>query len=181
MELVTIVVMTAVVVTLAILQYRWTAQISAEEQDRMVAALDTSVKKFDQEFSYDFERLCESFDVNPEAAPAALEARVGREYTDWITTTSRSEFLSGLYIWKSGGQLKPSFESLNFDNKRFEQTAWPAKLAGLQQYIASQNERLPQEMSDREALYYPWTFYEDTPALIRPLFGISSRRKTIQW
>jgi signal transduction histidine kinase len=177
MELVTIVVMTAVVFTLAILQYRWTGQISGEEQARMVAALDTSVKKFNQEFSYDMEQLCESFDVNPEAAPAALEARVGREYTDWITTTSRSEFLSGLYIWKSGVQQKPYLESLNFDNKRFEQTTWPAKLYGLQQYIQMQNARLPQEMPDRQAVYYPWTFFEDTPALVRPLFGISSDKK----
>src|SRR5579862_3369323 len=98
MELLVIVVMTAAVFTLAILQYRWTTEISGEEQARMVGELDTSVKKFNQEFSYDMEQLCESFEINPEAAPSALEARVGRQYTDWITTTSRSEFLSGLYI-----------------------------------------------------------------------------------
>jgi signal transduction histidine kinase len=177
MELAAIVVMTAVVFTLAILQYRWTGQISGEEQSRMAAALDTSVKKFNQEFSYDMEQLCESFEIDPGGASAPLEARVGHQYADWIASTSRSEFLSGLYIWKTGAQQKPNFESLNFDSKHFEQTAWPAKLRGLQQYLASQNERLPQEMSDRQAVYYPWTFYEDTPALIRPFFGISSDTK----
>lgn len=29
-------------------------------------------------------------------------------------------------------------------------------------------------ISDRDAVYYPWTFYEDSPALLRPLFRLSS-------
>jgi signal transduction histidine kinase len=30
---------------------------------------------------------------------------------------------------------------------------------------------------DREAFYYPWTFYEEAPALVRPVFQISSPEK----
>ena len=66
LELIAVLAMTAVVVTLAILQYDWTKAISGVEKARMEGALDTSVKNFNQEFSYDFDRLCESFEIDPE-------------------------------------------------------------------------------------------------------------------
>jgi signal transduction histidine kinase len=39
---------------------------------------------------------------------------------------------------------------------------------------------LPSSVSDREAVYYPWTFYTDTPALIRPLFGMFSTAQGVE-
>ena len=56
MELGAILGMVAVVCTLAVLQYRWTGEISRSEQQRLKANLGTSVRGFEQEFSYDFER-----------------------------------------------------------------------------------------------------------------------------
>ena len=65
LEFFAVLAMTAVVLTLAILQYKWAKAISTVEQARLEGALDASVKNFNQEFSYDFDRLCESFEVNP--------------------------------------------------------------------------------------------------------------------
>ena len=63
-------VMTAAVITLAILQYRWTGQISRVEQQRLKAALAASVRTFDEEFSYQFQRLTEAFEIDPETPSA---------------------------------------------------------------------------------------------------------------
>src|SRR6185437_2798054 len=31
-------------------------------------------------------------------------------------------------------------------------------------------------MPERDAIYYPWTFYEETPALVRPVFASSDEK-----
>src|SRR5580698_7163211 len=111
-ELIAIVAMTAVVFVLAILQYQWTGQISRTEQERLQSSLSASVGNFNQEFSYDFERLCEGFLVDPELPPSALEARVLRLYSDWNKTASSPKLLAGVYLWKMDGPHGPMFESL---------------------------------------------------------------------
>lgn len=171
LELIAVVAMTAVVVTLGILQYKWTGEISQVEQARMEGALDTSVKNFSQEFSYDFDRLCESFEINFETPGASAEPQVLSRYTTWIKTTSRSAFVNGVYIWKPAERQKQLLEALDLDTKRFQQAAWPAELEALRGLAASQASRLPSAIADRDAEYYPWTFYEETPALIRPIFA----------
>lgn len=169
LELVAVVAMTAVVATLGILQYKWTGEISQVEQARMEGALDTSVKNFSQEFSYDFDRLCESFEINFETAGASAESQVLSRYTTWIKTTSRSAFVNGVYIWKPAERRKQLLEALDFDNKRFQEAFWPARLEPLHRFAVSQE--LSSPIADRDAEYYPWTFYEETPALIRPIFA----------
>ena len=76
LELIAVLTMTAVVLTLAFLQYRWTRAISTVEQARLEGALDASVKNFNQEFSYDFDRLCESFEAGTETPVSPAEALV---------------------------------------------------------------------------------------------------------
>ncbi len=177
LELIAIVAMTAVVLTLGILQYEWTGQVSQVEQARMEGALDTSVKNFNQEFSYDFDRLCESFEVGPGRPAGTIESQVLGRYTSWLKTTSRSGFVSGIYVWKALERQKESFESLDLDNKTFADADWPTQLGSLQEFSKSQISRVPTTLSGREAAAYPWTFHEDTPALLRPVFEAPSDAK----
>ena len=74
MELTAAFVMTAAVITLAILQYRSTDEIGRDEQSRLNAAVGTSVKAFNDEFSYEFQRLCEGFELDPEASENSLDS-----------------------------------------------------------------------------------------------------------
>ena len=173
-ELIAVIVMTAVVLTLGILQYRWTAEVSQVEQARMEGALDTSVKNFDQEFSYDFDRLCESFEINPESPGATAEVQVLGRYATWIKTTSRSGFVSGVYVWKFGERQGQQLDSLDLDARRFQQAAWPARLEALRRYLEQQRAKASAAIADRDAAYDPWTFYEETPALLRPIFEVLS-------
>jgi len=176
LELIAVLAMTAVVLTLAILQYKWTKAISDVEQARLEGALDASVKNFDQEFSYDFDRLCESFEINLVTPASSAEDRVVTSYAAWIKTTSRSEFVNGVYIWPIGRGKKTAIESLDLDNRRFQEAPWPVRLAPLQEYLERQAAGLPPSISDMDAEEYPWTLYEEAPALIRPIFEKASDR-----
>lgn len=182
MELAAILGMVGVVCTLAVLQYRWTGEISRSEQQRLKANLTTGVRGFDQEFSYDFERLCETFEIDPEVSPASLESRILRQQSDWERTASRPALIARVDIWKleEGHASFESFEARGEKSgeasaRRFVEAAWPERLGSLLPYLERQAQLLnARVIGDREALYYPWTFQGDTPALIRPIFHVEN-------
>src|SRR5712671_4020346 len=166
-ELIAVIAMIAVVSVLAAYQYRWTGEISRTEQARLRNSLATSVRNFDQEFSYDFQQLCESFEIDPEAQTVPAENRIVRQYSNWKRTTSRPGIIVGVYIWKKTGDARASdLESLDPDREQFEKIVWPSRLESLPQLLERQLGLLSSAGGDREAIYYPWTFYENTPALI---------------
>src|SRR5260370_39367614 len=110
MELGAILGMVAVVCTLAVLQYRWTGEISRSEQQRLKANLTISVRGFEQEFSYDFERLCEAFEIDPELSQERLENLVRHQQSDWERNASRPGLVARGCISKvEGGHA--SFEA----------------------------------------------------------------------
>src|ERR1700719_3103438 len=92
-ELVAVLVMIAVVAVLAVYQYRWTGEISRTEQARLRNSLATSARNFDQEFSYDFQQLCESFEIDPEAQPSAIEGNVARQQANWNRISTHAQFV----------------------------------------------------------------------------------------
>jgi signal transduction histidine kinase len=169
-ELIAIFVMIAVVSTLAVFQYRWTAEISRTEQARLRTSLETSVRDFDQEFSYDFQRLCESFEVDPAQNMPAIESRVLQRYLAWNNANTRPGLVTGVYIWRTDSAPAPRMTSVDETVGRFREVAWPAAFQSLQEFLSRQEVRQRSAVDDREAVYYPWTFYDQAPAMIRPLF-----------
>ena len=167
------VVMTLVVSVLAVYQYRWTGEISRTEQARLRNSLATSVRNFDQEFSYDFQQLCESFELDPEAEPSAIESRVAHQQASWTRTSTHAELVKDLYIWKTGGSNPAGLESFSPADNRFHNAIWPRELESLHRYLTARAELVSAPIDDREAVYFPWTFFGDAPALVRPIFQIA--------
>ena len=167
------IVMIAVVSVLAVYQYRWTGEISRTEQARLRNSLATSVRNFDQEFSYDFQQLCESFELDPEAEPSTIESHVARQHANWMRTSTHADFVRSLYIWKTGSSSAADLDSFSQTDDRFHEVNWPSDLESLHRFLRERSESLPSVTDDREAVYYPWTFFGDAPALVRPIFQIA--------
>src|SRR5690349_18179278 len=170
-ELAAILGMVGVVCTLAILQYRWTGEISRSEQQRLKANLTTGVRGFEQEFSYDLERLCEAFEINPEVPTPGLQNLLLRQQAEWERVASRPALLAAVDIWTLQ-EGHSGFESLEADeasSRHFVRGSWPQRLDAIHPYLERQAELLnARVIGDREALYYPWAFQGDA-ALIRPI------------
>lgn len=174
LELVAIAAMAAVVVVLGILQYRWMNEIGVADQERLQSALAAGVRNFNQQFAFDFERLGESFEIDPEAPASTIRARLVRLYVNWTETTSRPELVTGVYLWIGDNGGAPHLEWFDRGPNQLEKSAWPSSLETLQPYLEKAASQLPRSMSGHDATYYPWTFYGDVPALIRPLFQMAS-------
>jgi len=177
LELAVVLVIVAVVSVLAVLQYRWGGQIGRVEQNRLKSELANSVSDFDQEFSYDFERFTEAFQNDTEAPAATLESRVAQQYANWTKTAAHPGLISAVYIWKTAYAPESYFESFDATSKRFDKVAWPARLDRLHEFLIPQIAFVTPMRDDREAILYPWTFYEDQPAFIRPLLEVSPEVK----
>jgi len=169
--LIAIVLMVVVVSILAVYQYRWTGEISRTEQARLKNSLATSVRNFDQEFSYDFQQLCAGLELDPEAQPSDLEAHAARQLAVWQRGGAHAQLVSGLWIWKNS-TTSEALESLTGNDTEFRPASWPAELEPLRGTIHNQVKQAELISNDREALYYPWTFYSEGPALVRPIFRV---------
>jgi signal transduction histidine kinase len=172
-ELIAVIVMIAVVSVLAVYQYRWTGEISRTEQVRLRNSLATSVRNFDQEFSYDFQQLCESFELDPEAGPSAIESRVTREQASWTRTSAHAELVKSLYIWKTDSSKAATLEFFDPADNRFHDANFPPELESMHRFLTGRAEFFSRAIDDREAVYYPWTFFGDAPAMVRPIFEIA--------
>ena len=171
--MIAVIVMITVVSVLGVYQYRWTGEISRTEQARLRNSLSTSVRNFDQEFSYDFQQLCESFEIDPEAEPAAIESHVARQQASWARASAHANLVTGLFVWKAGASNATGFESFNQTDGRFHDANWPSDLEALHHSLTGRGEFLPSSINDRDAVYYPWTFYGDPPTLVRPIFQLA--------
>jgi signal transduction histidine kinase len=79
-----------------------------------------------------------------------------------------------LFLWGTDSHAQ-YLESLVGENKLFQEAPWPSQMVSLQPFLEKQFGQLPSVMSGHDATYYPWTFYEDGPALVRPLFQMTSK------
>jgi signal transduction histidine kinase len=177
LELAAVFVIVAVVAVLAVLQYRWGGEIGRVEQNRLKSELGNSVGEFDQEFSYDFERLTESFQNDTEATAATLESRVAQQYAGWTRTAAHPGLIAGVHIWKTAYARESYFESFDPVSRRFEKVSWPPRLDHLHELLNPQVAYVAPMRDDREAALYPWTFYEDQAAFIRPVLQVSPEAK----
>lgn len=171
-ELIGIVVMVAVVSVLAFLQYRSTREIGQEEERRLKTSLASGVRGFDQEFAYDIERLCESFELDPESPENTLEQRAFRQYESWVQNTTDPRLLDSVELWRIEKNGAPMLEVLNPSNRGF-QHAPPKKLNSLDDFVVEQLKQIPSVVSGRDAVYSPWIFDVNGPALVRPVFQMS--------
>src|SRR6185369_3655406 len=151
-EIVAVIVMTLVLCVLAIYQYRWTGEISRTEHTRLRNSLATSVRNLAQEFSYDFQRLCENFELDPEAQTSSAESRVISEEANWDSKSDNARLVDGLFVWKNASANADALEVFDKTDHRFHDAMWPPDLGSLRHFLELRDEPHSAVMDDREAI-----------------------------
>ncbi len=153
LELIAIFTMIAVVSLLAVFQYRWTDEISRNEQARLKSSLETSVLNFNQEFSYDFQRLCEGFEIDPESELPSVEYRVSHQYFQYGVKTipNRSLWPWGTFgswvlrVWNLSAKATSDFTIRTGRPNWGHSVTSSLNKKGLRSLV----------IDDRDAFYYP--------------------------
>ena len=68
-----------ILVLLAVLQYRWSGQVSEAEREHMQKGLNTATRQFQEEFYREIVRVCATFQMEPvRPSPTSSNQYVGR-------------------------------------------------------------------------------------------------------
>jgi len=176
LQLAMVAALAAVLVLLAVLQYRWSLEISRAERARIEASLNTSVRQFRQEFYRELVQVSTAFHSEPGAEPDSFWSTYAERYQAWARTASRPDLIANVYVWQGGAKAHSQLLLLRPATNQFEPVDWPASLAGLRARLEEEG-RQPPGPPGPEMRLFAWTMEEQIPALVHAVSDISGPRR----
>jgi len=165
-------VLAAIVVLLAVLQYRWSGEISRAERETLSENLNLTVRQFRQEF---YRTLLDAAVAFPSDASAGDE----QQRKDWIEsqqkwshTAVHPELIAAVYTWRTDGRGASPLSRLDTQKKQFEPVDWPQTLDELRQRLDQNPPMLPRRANGSPAPV-AWTFEEQIPGLVLPITPVT--------
>jgi signal transduction histidine kinase len=122
-----------VVIVLAVLQYRWSNQVSEATSIRLADSLQMSMVNWHLDLFRDFSEICVSMQVEPGGSSQSDWNQYAPRFAEWRMMTAHPDLISGVYILKLDQSSDPQALRLNPSSSRFQSTDWPGNLAGLRE------------------------------------------------
>ncbi len=153
-----------ILIVLAILQIRWSNQVSQAQRERLEANLHIAVTRFRRNFYLELFRVCWTFQTIPSGPPAKIMRAYGDHYSDWMGASAHPGLVAGLFVWRTGGERRLRLFRFNPASARFTSVPWPPEFGSLRHSLLSRvsfgrTER-PAEVDEG-----PWIMDEQIPAL----------------
>jgi signal transduction histidine kinase len=128
--------LTGVLIALAVLQYRWSRQVSEAASTRMQTSLQDSMMNFRLDLARELATMC--LQLQGENA-ASVEAKgLAQRVAEWQRTSSLSGLLLNVYEWKRGEEDGAPLLRLIMPQAHFEKMAvWPAEFDGAHEALLS--------------------------------------------
>jgi signal transduction histidine kinase len=125
--------MAAVLVGLAVLQYRWSGQVSDATRSQMLANLHTSLMSFRQDFGHELGAVAVEIRTIADNPEANNPKELSEQFHRLQQTAAHPNLVSHIYLWADPTHQQP----LRFDpaSGQFERTAWPAEFDPMQQRL----------------------------------------------
>ena len=122
----TVVITAAVVVVLAVLQYRWSREVSDATGVRLADTLQLSMVNWHLDFLRNFSEVCLAVRIDPGNAPQAdLNQYVGR-LAEWRAVARYPDLVSNVFLLRPDNAARPRALRLNPSTRRFEADNWPS-------------------------------------------------------
>jgi signal transduction histidine kinase len=131
--LISLTVLTAALIILGTLQYRWIGEIADAERQRMRAGIEFAAQHFSDEFDHELTRMFLAFQL---PMPDATADHLLHRYDEWAAVARDPKIVRAIY-------LVPPFEpdhlqSIDPATRSVYSAAWPASLAPLRSMIAEE-------------------------------------------
>ncbi|MDR3675645.1 MAG: HAMP domain-containing sensor histidine kinase [Acidobacteriota bacterium] len=169
--------LSALLVVLGILQFRWSNQVRTAELERKQAALQAGMNGFREDFRRELAGVCTSFTIpRPDETPD-VEDIYAQDCGDWGRSSDHRELVANFYLWEKDKGNSYSFLQFNPQEETFTATACPARLGALCDssiLVAPQSNR----GGDLGGMSLRWRVQGATLAMVRPIFlpGWRNRR-----
>src|ERR1051325_5365845 len=123
----------AVLVGLAILQYRWSGQVSDATRAQMLANLHVSLTSFRLDLSRELGAVAVEIRTVADSSSTVNPPELSEQFHRLQQTAAHPNLVSHIYLWADPTHQQP----LRFDpaSGQFERTAWAAKFDFMQQRL----------------------------------------------
>jgi signal transduction histidine kinase len=177
---------------LAVVQYRWSREVSEAASARMRASLRLSMMGFRQDFHRELAFLCGAFQSSPPPVQRERPEQYAKAFQAWKASASHPGLVANVFLLEGAGGEHPRLLHLNPATDRFEPGEWPSGFGALRERLVAAStelarlaprfrpvERLGGEVAGRHAFNRPagehghflgpWAIEENIPALVHPL------------
>lgn len=162
---------------LGVLQYRWTAEASNAEGERLQATMQTAMNQFREDLHRELASVCSAFEIQ-EAGGIELAAEVyAHRYNQWERSTAHAGLVSDLFLLQAEDERRARLFHLNTSSAQWEAIDCPPRFSSLCTRLSLQPAELVSAQS-RRGLPFMWTLEGRVPALIHARFRTSRPRDT---
>jgi signal transduction histidine kinase len=165
-SIILVVSLTAILITLAALQYQWSGEVSEAEHERMHTSLLASLNQFRLQFDNEFRQI--GFLFQPDGT--ALIHKDWNSYAaNCSTLLSRSDhrLIRNIYLWVPSPEASSQLLRLNRNTKSFEAESWPDSFNA----IKARYERffINPPQPDPEIRPFMWRIFQQIPLMLQPI------------
>jgi signal transduction histidine kinase len=125
----------------AVLQFRWTSEISSATEVRIGTELESLMVKWHLDLYGEFSAICVAMQVGPDSGARDTWNDYLQRYVEWSGGTLDNDSLAniyknpdlvqGVYIWETSQKTKPRLLRLNAAKKRIDSSSVPPNLETL--------------------------------------------------
>ncbi len=123
--------LSALLVSLGVLQWRWSNQIRTADLQRKQAALQAGVNGFREDFHRELAGICTNFAYRPPDQTPAIEDLYAQDCSDWAHSSEHRELVANYYLWEKGKGDSYTFHQFDPQDESFKAVACPARLGTL--------------------------------------------------
>jgi len=152
-----------ILVVLAVLQYRWSNQVSQAESDRMKASLRIATTQFRQDFSRELQNVTAGLQPDPEVLAEEDWPAYAAQSSDWLKSSTYPDLVSALYVWR----VEKPLLVLDRKGRTFQPAEPPASLESVFERIRQQTDASRQGRGYRPLA---WSMDGNLPALFHGHF-----------
>ncbi len=176
----------AVLAVLAVMQYRWSDQISAATKAQMQAGLQTSMMGFRLDLAREMGAVCmELRSAAADESGSVRPAQISQQLRHWQQTAAHPALVEQVYLFRSPLTGNGTLLRLDSTRDQLEDVAWPSGLESLQQTLPGMSSffshpasAMPHRHAGRARAraggraidpFLPWFVDQSIPALVYPL------------
>lgn len=158
---------------LAVLQYRWSDEVSKAERERMQAALHDSVSRFRRDFLTDLLEIGWAFRLRPTTGEEPDWNLLVDRYQGWQRSVYRTDLVAGVLAYTESGKLL----RLDAAHRTLAPVRPPAGRSRLKRLLALRLRKL-RRVSIRDAHPFTWRLDVRENVLFVPALRFSLSRET---
>jgi signal transduction histidine kinase len=188
----TLLVSASALCVVALLQYRWTSQVSEVSEGRIGSDLQSRMMDWHLDLYQEFAGICVALQVGPDSGAQDGWNAYAQRYSEWHRTSAAANLVKGVYVSESSRPPNPRFLRMIPETSRIESETLPAELEPLLARLQANSTSLaaalnawrrrtpPSRSSSAKGLgarnvprsdtMTGWQFDSAVPAIVHPIF-----------